>query len=89
MKIKDIEYNKNELYEEMRYNRRTLGKPISISNGKTSNSKRQMGSISILGLMSSLGYFDNARKGNDKLVDIINTMLDNAKSKTSRGEIKL
>ena len=89
MKIRNIIGN-NELYNEMRYNDKTIGHPISVMHGKLSEDKRKMGAISILGLMTSLGYFDSARKSSsDSLLDIVNNMLENSKSVINNKEIKL
>ncbi len=89
MKIRSIEGN-NEILNEMRYNDRTIGQPISVIEGKVSEEKRKMGALNILGLMTSLGHFDSARKSpDDSLLDIVNNMLENSKNALNDREIKL
>ena len=89
MKIRNIIGN-NELYNEMRYNDKTIGHPISVMHGKLSEDKRKMGALNILGLMTSLGHFDSARKSpDDSLLDIVNNMLENSKNALNDREIKL
>ena len=90
MKIKDIDVSKNELYKEMRYNEKTKGMPVHVSMKETSDDKKKMGAVSILGLMTTMGYYDSAKKSqDDSLLDIVNAMLENSKNVVSSGERRL
>ena len=51
---------------------------------------KKMGAVSILGLMTTMGYYDSAKKSqDDSLLDIVNTMLENSKNVVSSGERRL
>ncbi len=91
MKIKDISNDKKSMLEEVRYNKNTKGKPLGFMDGKASNDKKRMGSLSILGIMSVLGYFDEARKdAKDKsFSSIIEKMLENSNNFVNNKGIKL
>ena len=91
MKIKDLENDKNILFKEVRYNKNTKGKPIKISEGKASEEKKKMGSLSILGIMNVLGYFDEARREvkDNNFSSVIKKMAENSNLIVNNKEIKL
>ena len=91
MKIKDISNDKNSMYEEVRFNKNTKGKPLSVYAGKVSEEKKRMGALSSLGIMSVLGYFDEARRdvSDNKLSSIVNKMAENSNLFVNNKGIKL
>ena len=78
-------------YEQVRFNPNTKGMPISISEGKVNKRKKGKGTIGILGLMTALGHFEEAKKetNDNKLSTTINKMIENSNDLVNNGVRKL
>ena len=88
MKPTKIHNSINELYSEIRYNKNTRGMPLSVVDGKPN--KKEMGAISILGAMTTLGYYDEAAKETKgDLSSIVKQMVENSKEFINDRGIKL
>ena len=70
----------------MQFNKNTHGKHINIKDGTYNEEKKLIGVSSIFSLMCMNGYYDSAYKENETKEQIINIMLDNAKTKVNHSE---
>lgn len=89
MKIKERN-TMNSLYEEIRYNKNTLGTHKNIRKGNPDLDKRHCAVLSIFSLMTSCGYYDQAEKqlSEKKPSNIVNQMLNNSERMIDHTFIK-
>ena len=91
MKIKDLSVNSNEFYNEVRFNKNTVGKINKIIHGNPNPEKKKLGTIGILSLMTICGNYDKALLDNPNLSmeEVISKMISNAKIDTGEKSVKL
>lgn len=80
----------NSLYEEIRYNKNTIGTHEGIQKGNPDLDKRHCAVLSIFSLMTSCGYYDKAESQvTDKTPrSIVNQMLNNSERMIDHTFIK-